>query len=86
MIPLSGSGRSAPRPAPAWQRKKILELRTPPVMSTPAARCGAERPHREGGIIPPLLGRSVALARIENESRIMTLLREDFPFTPLHDG
>jgi len=30
MIPPSGSGRSAPLPAPACQRKRILEIRTPP--------------------------------------------------------
>ena len=40
--------------------------------ATVQARCGAERPHREGGIIPPLLGRTVAPARIGNEPRPLT--------------
>ena len=56
MIPPSGSGRSAPLPAPGRIAAEIFPESVRFSPPTVEARCGAERPHREGGIIPPLLG------------------------------
>ena len=60
MIPPSGSGRSAPLPAMTVAMRKVSRIRQILRALTPWARCGAERPHQEGGIIPPLLGRSAS--------------------------
>ena len=56
MIPPSGSGRSAPLPAKSVALRKDLRTLQIPESLTSLARCGAERPHREGAMKAPLLG------------------------------
>jgi len=47
--------------------KSILELRTLCAMATALARCGAERPHREGAIKAPLLVHALHALHAEKE-------------------
>ena len=80
MIPPSGSGRSAPLPAKSVALRKDFRTLQIPESLTSLARCGAERPYREGAMKAPLLGLAATMLGCPaSGSRCRTLKIVSYP-------